>query len=71
MPNRANGVKGQVKMPGAVLQGVHANYETDLFVPLIQSAANTTKTSDITHPSLKVLSDHIRACTFLISDGLS
>ncbi len=54
----------------AVLQGVHANYETDLFVPLIQSAANITKTSDITHPSLKVLSDHIRACTFLISDGV-
>ena len=54
----------------AVLQGVHANYETDLFVPLIQSAANITKTSDIHHPSLKVLSDHIRACTFLISDGV-
>ena len=54
----------------AVLQGVHANYETDLFVPLIQSAANITKTSDITHSSLKVLSDHIRACTFLISDGV-
>jgi alanyl-tRNA synthetase len=49
---------------------VHANYETDLFVPLIQSAANITKTSDIHHPSLKVLSDHIRACTFLISDGV-
>jgi len=54
----------------AVLQGVHANYETDLFVPLIKSAANITKTSDINHPSLKVLSDHIRACTFLISDGV-
>jgi len=54
----------------AVLQGVHANYETDLFVPLIQSAAKITKTSDLTHPSLKVLSDHIRACTFLISDGV-
>lgn len=54
----------------AVLQGVHANYETDLFLPLIQSAATITKTSDIHHPSLKVLSDHIRACTFLISDGV-
>jgi len=54
----------------AVLQGVHANYETDLFVPLIKSAAKITKTSDLTHPSLKVLSDHIRACTFLISDGV-
>jgi alanyl-tRNA synthetase len=54
----------------AVLQGVHTNYETDLFVPLIKSAANITKTSDIKHPSLKVLSDHIRACTFLISDGV-
>ncbi len=54
----------------AVLQGVHANYETDLFVPLIKSAAKITMTSDLTHPSLKVLSDHIRACTFLISDGV-
>ena len=54
----------------AVLQGVHANYETDLFVPLIKSAAKITKTSDLNHPSLKVLSDHIRACTFLISDGV-
>ena len=54
----------------AVLQGVHTNYETDLFVPLIKSAANLTKISDINHPSLKVLSDHIRACIFLISDGV-
>ncbi|MSQ80587.1 MAG: alanine--tRNA ligase [Candidatus Methylopumilus sp.] len=54
----------------AVLQGVHTNYETDLFVPLIESAAKITKTSDLYHPSLKVLSDHIRACTFLISDGV-
>ena len=54
----------------AVLQGVHANYETDLFIPLIKSAAKITKTSDLNHPSLKVLSDHIRACTFLISDGV-
>ena len=54
----------------AVLQHVHANYEIDLFQTLIQAAARETKTTDLDTPSLKVLADHIRACSFLIADGV-
>ncbi|MFD1121876.1 alanine--tRNA ligase [Methylophilus flavus] len=54
----------------AVLQGVHANYEIDLFQALIKAAARETNTSDLDSPSLKVLADHIRACSFLIADGV-
>jgi alanyl-tRNA synthetase len=54
----------------AVLQHVHANYEIDLFQSLIGAAARETYTTDLDSPSLKVLADHIRACSFLISDGV-
>ncbi|HLP97158.1 MAG TPA: alanine--tRNA ligase [Sideroxyarcus sp.] len=54
----------------AVLQGVHANYEIDLFQALIKAAARETHFSDMDSPSLKVLADHIRACSFLIADGV-
>lgn len=54
----------------AILQGVHANYEIDLFQKLIRAAARETKTQDLENPSLKVLADHIRACAFLIADGV-
>ncbi len=54
----------------AVLQHVHANYEIDLFQALIAAAARETKTTDLENPSLKVLADHIRACSFLIADGV-
>ena len=54
----------------AVLQHVHANYEIDLFQTLIKAAARETKTTDFDNPSLKVLADHIRACSFLIADGV-
>jgi alanyl-tRNA synthetase len=54
----------------AVLQGVHANYEIDLFQTLIAAAARETKCADLDSPSLKVLADHIRACSFLIADGV-
>lgn len=54
----------------AVLQGVHANYEIDLFQTLIAAAARETKATDLASPSLKVLADHIRACSFLIADGV-
>ncbi|OIQ95300.1 alanine--tRNA ligase [mine drainage metagenome] len=54
----------------AVLQHVHANYEIDLFQGLIKAAARETKTSDLNNPSLKVIADHIRACSFLIADGV-
>jgi len=54
----------------AVLQGVHANYEIDLFQALIKAAARETSDADMNSPSLKVLADHIRACSFLIADGV-
>lgn len=54
----------------AVLQHVHSNYEIDLFQSLIQAAARETKTSDLSNNSLKVIADHIRACSFLVIDGV-
>jgi alanyl-tRNA synthetase len=54
----------------AVLQHVHANYEIDLFQTLIKAAARETQSIDLDSPSLKVLADHIRACSFLIADGV-
>ncbi len=54
----------------AVLQHVHSNYEIDLFQNLITAAARETDTSDLTNNSLKVIADHIRACSFLIVDGV-
>ncbi|MGC2520229.1 MAG: alanine--tRNA ligase [Burkholderiales bacterium] len=54
----------------AVLQGVHSNYEIDLFQDLIRAAARETGTKDLSNNSLKVIADHIRACAFLIVDGV-
>jgi alanyl-tRNA synthetase len=54
----------------AVLQGVHSNYEIDLFQTLIRAAARETGTTDLANPSLRVIADHIRACSFLIVDGV-
>ena len=54
----------------AVLQHVHSNYDIDLFQNLICAAARETKSNDLTNNSLKVLADHIRACSFLIADGV-
>ncbi len=54
----------------AVLQGVHSNYEIDLFQNLIKAAAKATGCDDLANNSLKVIADHIRACAFLIVDGV-
>ncbi|MBU9679998.1 alanine--tRNA ligase [Burkholderia multivorans] len=54
----------------AVLQHVHSNYEIDLFQNLIKAAARVTEVSDLNNNSLKVIADHIRACAFLIVDGV-
>jgi alanyl-tRNA synthetase len=54
----------------AVLQHVHANYEIDLFQALIKAAMRETGETDITNPSLRVIADHIRACGFLVCDGV-
>ncbi len=54
----------------AVLQHVHTNYEIDLFQGLIRKAAELTGTPDLENKSLRVIADHIRACAFLIVDGV-
>ncbi|HXJ09260.1 MAG TPA: alanine--tRNA ligase, partial [Burkholderiales bacterium] len=54
----------------AVLQHVHSNYEIDLFQDLIKAAARETHARELKNPSLNVIADHIRACSFLIVDGV-
>ncbi|HEX9811121.1 MAG TPA: alanine--tRNA ligase, partial [Burkholderiales bacterium] len=54
----------------AVMQGVHSNYDTDLFQALIEAAAKIVGTDDRKSPSLNVLADHVRAAAFLITDGV-
>ena len=54
----------------AVMQHVHSNYDIDLFQDLIKAAARVTNTKHLTDNSLKVIADHIRACAFLITDGV-
>jgi alanyl-tRNA synthetase len=55
----------------AVMQGVHSNYDIDLFKSLIRAAAEVTGTDNLESSSLRVIADHIRACTFLIVDGVA
>jgi len=54
----------------AVLQGRHSNYEIDLFQDLIKAAARETNQAQLKNPSLNVIADHIRACSFLVVDGV-
>jgi len=54
----------------AILQHVHSNYEIDLFAHLIRVAGELTGTKDLANKSLRVIADHIRACSFLIVDGV-
>jgi alanyl-tRNA synthetase len=54
----------------AVMQGVHSVYEIDLFASLIRAAAELTGTSDLANKSLRVITDHVRSCSFLIADGV-
>ncbi len=54
----------------AVMQHVHSNYEIDLFDRLIKAAARETGAQDLSNNSLKVIADHIRACAFLVTDGV-
>jgi alanyl-tRNA synthetase len=54
----------------AVMQHVHANYEIDLFQSLLNAAANAVGCKNEDQPSLKVIADHIRSCSFLIADGV-
>jgi alanyl-tRNA synthetase len=54
----------------AVMQGVHSNYDIDLFRELIAAAARATGSTGHSSPSLRVIADHIRACSFLVVDGV-
>ena len=54
----------------AVMQGVHSNYEIDLFKDLISKTAAVLSVTDLTNKSLRVIADHIRSCSFLIADGV-
>ena len=54
----------------AIMQGAHSNYDIDLFASLIRAAAKATGTTDLSSSSLRVIADHIRACSFLIADGV-
>jgi alanyl-tRNA synthetase len=54
----------------AAMQNAHSNYDIDLFKSLIRAAAELAGTRDLTSSSLRVIADHIRACTFLIVDGV-
>ena len=54
----------------AVMQGVHNNYDIDLFQSLIKAAAKATGCKDLQDNSLKVIADHIRSCAFLVVDGV-
>ena len=54
----------------AILQGVHSNYEIDLFRDLIAAAQRHTGAPDPASQSLRVIADHIRACAFLVVDGI-
>ncbi len=54
----------------AVMQGVHSNYDIDLFQKLIKATAELAKIKDLTHASLRVIADHIRSSAFLITDGV-
>ena len=54
----------------AILQHVHSNYEIDIFDALIKAAARETGRTDLSHKSLRVIADHIRATAFLVSDGV-
>ena len=54
----------------AVMQGVTNNYDIDIFVDLIREAARLLDTKELTNPSLRVIADHIRACSFLVCDGV-
>lgn len=54
----------------AVLQGVHSNYEIDLFQNILKSAAQLANVTDLDNSSLRVIADHIRSCAFLVADGV-
>ncbi|EEO03804.1 TPA: alanine--tRNA ligase [Vibrio cholerae] len=59
-----------IERVSAIMQGVHSNYEIDVFQTLIKAAADAIGYQDLTNQSLRVVADHIRSCAFLIVDGV-
>ncbi|MDN3402977.1 alanine--tRNA ligase [Pseudoalteromonas sp. APC 3213] len=70
LPNQSVDTGMGLERISAILQGVHSNYEIDLFQGLIAAAASVTNAQDMDDKSLRVVADHIRSCAFLISDGV-
>lgn len=70
LPKRSVDTGMGLERLAAVMQGVTNNYDTDLFQPLIKAVAEEAGISDFANNSLRVIADHIRSCTFLISDGV-
>ncbi len=70
LPNPSIDTGMGLERVAAVLQGVHSNYEIDLFQNLIRATAAVVGESNLEHTSLRVIADHIRSCAFLIADGV-
>ncbi len=70
LPNPSIDTGMGLERVAAVLQGVHSNYEIDLFQNLIRATATVVGEADLEHTSLRVIADHIRSCAFLIADGV-
>ena len=70
LPNPSIDTGMGLERVAAVLQGVHSNYEIDLFQNLIRATASVVGETDLENTSLRVIADHIRSCAFLIADGV-
>ena len=70
LPNPSVDTGMGLERVAAILQGVHSNYEIDVFAGLIEAAAKAVGTSSVESPSLKVIADHVRSSSFLIADGV-
>ncbi|HEX2238416.1 MAG TPA: alanine--tRNA ligase, partial [Gammaproteobacteria bacterium] len=70
LPNPAVDTGMGLERMAAILQGVHDNYQIDLFRRLIRATADLTGDENPSGPSYKVITDHIRSCSFLIADGV-
>ncbi len=70
LPKPSVDTGGGLERLAAMMQGVHSNYDIDIFQFLIKEIAALARTNDLTNKSLRVVADHIRACAFLIADGV-
>ena len=70
LPNPSIDTGMGLERVAAIMQGVHSNYEIDIFQNLLKAAAKIIGTTDLEEKSLRVVADHIRSCSFLIADGV-